>query len=244
MKQLCKSNYKIPLFLLLFLPINVQSQIYFSPDFTLNKEMKFRSGKLYKEEKYFKNNRLDSIYRKWDEKGRKITEGYYLEGKRNGYWTEWITEFSDYSYIKLSYTKGRLTNVYTFRGRDSLPASPKYDEHYYVLEPDKYNYSEHYINWNSRLGKGKKNEEKFKVIRNQMIVEKKIKRWDKGIPWEEEHTKALFDKKGKSLGHRKQGIWRLWNEDGTLQKETWYNMGKKLREKLYDHGKLISDKKY
>ncbi|WP_299458579.1 prolyl endopeptidase [uncultured Microscilla sp.] len=82
-------------------------------------------------------------------------------------------------------------------------------------------------------------------MRDNETFHRKIKRWrSNGLPWEQEEKKKAYDQNGHSLGLKKHGYWAIWNEDGTLQQETWYDMGKLLRQKRYEGGKLVEDKKY
>jgi hypothetical protein len=222
------------------------AQVPLMSKFDMDLEKEHRKKRHIKEEKYYKKGKLDSVYRCWDiATGQKLTDGYYIEGKRHGKWKEWLSVFKRHDFVVFNYAHDTLKHAYHYAGW----ASPKNDsiktgERFYTFEPNPDNYSLHRINWDTeRIGK--KNEEEFKVIRNNLyIVKKKRKLWDKGIPWKLQEYDALYDKNGKALSLKKHGHWKLWNEDGTLQKETWYDMGKMLRQKLYEHGKLVSDKQY
>ena len=212
-------------------------------ELTWQEELEYRAGRHYTEEKYYKNGKPDSIYRKLDAKGRKVTEGYYAQGKRHGKWHEAMTMSRSYHYILYTYKYGVLKEIFEYSTWGETKSSPKHTEDHYTLEPDGKNYTTCKIYW-SEKHKGKKND-RLLIVRKGIVVHEKIKRWrSSGVEWEQEETKNAYDKNGKNLGTRKHGHWKLWNENGTLQKETWYDMGKKLREKLYDHGKLKFDKKY
>lgn len=56
------------------------AQIYPSK-LSMDLELKYRKGKVYKQEKYYKNGKLDSVFRQWNRKGQKLTEGYYMNNK-------------------------------------------------------------------------------------------------------------------------------------------------------------------
>ena len=118
--------------------------------FDMELELKYRVGKHYKEEKYYKNGVLDSIYRQWDTQGHKVTEGYYVEGKRHGEWTEWLHTYS-YHYIKFTYEHGSLKKIYEYGSWGKTKDSPKSSEHFYIIELDGKNYTEHKILWNRKL---------------------------------------------------------------------------------------------
>lgn len=217
-----------------------------SSKYDLKLEFEYRKGRTYKEEKYYKNGKLDSIYRKWDAAtGLKLTEGYYIEGKRHGEWTEWLSNTQRHNYMRFTYVHDSLKKLYEYVGwANAQNDSIKSREYFYNFETNPDNFSLHTISWNRDII-GKKNAEEYVIIKDKVHLEsKKRKVWDKGIPWKQEWTVKQYDQNGKSLGHKKHGHWKLWNEDGTLQKETWYDMGKMLRQKLYEHGKLVSDKKY
>ena len=215
----------------------------FMPNQLIKEELKYRMGKPHKEEKHHKNGLPDSVYRKWNAQGQKLTEGYYIQGKKHGLWWEQLTKTQHYEYLLYTYKHGIVKKIHEYAAWVEKQDTTKDWENFYTLEPDTNNFTVHKINWDAELGGGKKAAEKNWTIRNRIIVEEKRKVWENGIPWKWEHTKTLYDKNGKSLGHRKHGHWKLWNEDGTLQKETWYDMGKKLREKRYEKDKLVLDTK-
>jgi antitoxin component YwqK of YwqJK toxin-antitoxin module len=233
---------------LLFTPFGV-SFAQFPPmiQFHLDLELKHRQKITLKEEKYYKNGKLDSVYRKWNiATGQKLTEGYYIEGKRHGEWTEWLSNTSEIDYFCFTYVQDNPKKLYRFSGwLNTQNDTIKSAEHFYTFGESSKNFTVHMIDWNSKLVE-KKNEEKVMVIEDNIhSVSTKIKRWrSSGLPWETEEKKKAYDDQGNSLGVRKHGYWAIWNKDGTLQKETWYDMGKVLRQKLYEHGKLVSDKKY
>lgn len=213
---------------------------YSQSDYMLQDELKYRIGKVYKVEKHYKNGKLDSVYRKWDAQGNKVTEGYYAAGKRQGKWTEWLSRTYNHDYVIITYKQGIRKKMYHYCAT-AIDSLLKSSEAFYTYQDEK-NYTEQVIVWDSEIKK--KSEEKIWVIKNDLWDSWKTRRWDKGIPWAIEEKKALYDKNGKNLGLYKHGHWKLWNEDGTLQKETWYNLGKKLREKRYEKGKLVEDKRY
>ncbi|WP_299458578.1 hypothetical protein [uncultured Microscilla sp.] len=125
--------------------------------FDLDLELEHRQGRAYKEEKYYKHGKLDSVYRKWDvATGQKLTEGYYIEGKRHGEWTEWLSYFEKQYYLRYTYSRGKLKKLYQYFGwANAQKDSIKSREYHYIFEPDGKNYTAHKISWNKKLG-GKK----------------------------------------------------------------------------------------
>ena len=124
-------------------------------ELTWQEELEYRAGKHYKEEKYYKNGKLDSTYRKWDIHGRKVTEGYYIAGKRHGKWLEWLTIYQLKDYLKHTYSKGILKKTCKYRSWGNIRDSIKWVEHCYTMEPDDKNFTVHKIYWDVHH-KGKK----------------------------------------------------------------------------------------
>ncbi|WP_299458570.1 hypothetical protein [uncultured Microscilla sp.] len=240
MKYTKLKNYSLCI-LLLLLPVWAKAQR--SIEFTWQKEQEYRAGKRYTEEKHYKKGKLHGVYKKLDATDNVVTKGCYVVGKRHGKWREMITMYGTYHYIQYTYRYGTLKKIYEYKGWGEKKDSIKYVTRWYNLTPDTRNYTMHEILWDVKY-LGKKNEEEIYIVKKGITVYHKIKRWDKGIPWEIEEKKALYDQNGNSLGLKKHGYWAIWNEDGTLQKETWYDMGKLLRQKRYEGGKLVEDKKY
>ena len=231
----------ITLVVLWGLPWVTQAQI-FVPYFDLEEEAKWRQGKNIREEKYYKANQLDSVYRQWLGK-EIITEGYYIKGKKHGGWRETLTNSAVHECMLLTYQHGQLLKIYQYNTQRADKKSPKSYEQFFTMEPDTKNFSVHQIHWNKQLPNQRK-EEWQATIRKNVIVKSRVKRWWRnGNPWEEEFKTARYHPDGHSSLH-KHGHWQVWYKDGTLKEETWYDMDKKLREKKYDHGKLISDKSY
>ena len=227
-----------------FLPLSVAFAQVAPGRLDMDLELKYRKGKVSKEEKYYKNGKLDSVYRQWNHQGQKLTDGYYLNGKKHGDWYEWLSNHHRHDYLLYTYNQGILKKLYEYAGWREKQDSVKSEEYFHVFEPDTLNYSSRVILWDWNLRGGIKRGQEFLIVRNGAMFHWGNKIWENGIPWKQEEEKVLFDKNGKNLGSRKHGRWRIWHKDGTLQWETWYDMGKKLREKRYDHGKLISDTKY
>ncbi|EAY24810.1 toxin-antitoxin system YwqK family antitoxin [Microscilla marina] len=123
----------------------------------LKLELEHRQGRAFKEEKYYKNGKLDSVYRKWDvATGQKLTEGYYIEGKRHGEWTEWLSNTQRHNYMRFTYAHDTLKKLYHYYGwASSKNDSIKSHEYLYKFDPNGKKYIEHRISW-SREYIGKK----------------------------------------------------------------------------------------
>ncbi|EAY27532.1 toxin-antitoxin system YwqK family antitoxin [Microscilla marina] len=122
----------------------------------LKLELEHRQGRAFKEEKYYKNGKLDSVYRKWDAAtGQKLTEGYYIEGKRHGEWTEWLSNTQRHNYMRFTYAHDTLKKLYEYFGwANAQSDSIKSNEYFYTFEPNPDNFTLHRINWNTtRIGK-------------------------------------------------------------------------------------------
>ncbi|WP_299458577.1 hypothetical protein [uncultured Microscilla sp.] len=233
---------KVLLIAWLLLPVWAKAQR--SIEFTWQKEQEYRADRQYTEEKHYKKGKLHGVYKKLDNQGNLVTKGCYVAGKRHGKWREIMTMYGGYNdYIEYTYKRGVVKEIFEYSAWGKSKDSPKRIEDHYILQPDSRNYTVHEIYWDGKLI-GKKNEEEIKVVKQGITVYHKIKRWDKGVPWEIEEKKALYDQNGNSLGLKKHGYWAIWNEDGTLQKESWYEMGKLLRQKRYEGGKLVEDKRF
>ena len=170
----------------------------------------------FKVESYYKYGKLDSVYRAWNADGDLVTLGYYNQGLKDGFWTEWFSRSGNFDFVRYKYSNGKLLETYQYKSF--------HDDTTKTM-------SETYIDY---LEEGGRVEKRYGFHQNSIKADEITAYFDSDgnftrnfKAWDENGTLFIEE----NIKNRKQhGVQKEWDAEGNLILEEYYDMGKLIKK--------------
>jgi len=216
--------------------IILSCQLSLAQPTTIKPVITYHSNGQKKVESYYKNGKLDSVYREWTKDGRIKIEGFYNDGKRIGTWLSWDRSVGNKNLEETLYQEGKKKSGYAFMSfhDDSLnKMNEKFIEYGTVTKVKQ-------LSWH-RNGK---------LARERFYSGSKMDSTD--TSWDEQGNLVVESRFKDGKYHGKHTNWysngvisreRFWVK-GVLQEDIRYDeQGIITSHKKLKNGKLIEEKK-